>query len=235
VTTDTAGLHQSSRDSRSPRRGFLEGARAVAPLAVAIAAFGVSFGVLARSAGLSAWAAVAMSATTMAGSAQFAAISVLAAGGSLVVAVATGALLNGRYAVMGLSAAPVLTGPVWRRFLIAQLVVDESWAVAHRRDGGLDRARLIGAGLVLFATHVTFTAVGAFGLGERVDPSALGLDAAFPAMFLALLWPQLAQPGGRLVAGLGAGVALAVTPIAPPGVPILAAAGVGMLLGIRRR
>jgi branched chain amino acid efflux pump len=214
-------------------RGYLEGARAVSALAVAIAAFGVSFGVLARAAGMSAWAAIAMSATTLAGSAQFAAVSVLAAGGGAAVAVAAGALLNARYAAMGVSAAPVLAGPLWSRFLLAQLVVDESWAVAHGPGGSLDRERLIGAGLVLYATHVASTAVGALGVGGIADPAALGLDAAFPALFLALLRPHLGRPRARWVAMLGAVVALALTPVAPPGVPILAAAG-AVVAGWRR-
>jgi 4-azaleucine resistance transporter AzlC len=223
----------SGRGGATPKRGYLEGARAVAALAVAIAAFGVSFGVLARAAGLSPWAAVVMSATTLAGSAQFAAVSVLAAGGGAVVAVITGALLNARYAVMGLSAAAALAGPTWSRLLLAQLVVDESWAVSHRTDGTLDRERLIGAGLVLLGSHVTSTAVGAFGLGGLADPMTLGLDAAFPAMFLVLLRPHLSRPVARWVAALGAVLALSLVPLVPPGVPIVAAAGAAVV-GMRR-
>src|SRR5918996_5615429 len=158
---------------RSRTGGYWAGARAVSALAIAIAAFGVSFGVLARSAGMSPWAAIAMSATTLAGSAQFAAVSVLAAGGGAAVAVIAGALLNTRYAVMGLSAASSLAGPTWARFLLAQLVMDESWAVAQRGDGTVDRERLIGAGLTLFAAHVVSTAVGALGVGEILDPATL--------------------------------------------------------------
>ena len=215
------------------RRGYGEGARAVAAMALAIAAFGLSFGVLARSAGLSPWAAVAMSATTFAGSAQFAAISVLAAGGSAVVAVGAGALLNARYAVIGLSAAPALRGPAWLRFLLAQLVVDESWAVAQTSEGVPDRERLIGAAFVLYVSHVGSTAVGAFGLGLLTNPKALGLDAAFPALFLALLRPYLLHRRTLTVAVAGAVLALGLTPVAPPGVPILAAAG-AVLIGVSR-
>jgi predicted branched-subunit amino acid permease len=206
----------------------------VAPLAVAIAFFGVSFGVLARGAGMGPWAAVVMSATTLAGSAQFAAVSVLGAGGGAAVAVLTGAMLNARYLMMGVSAAPALSGPAGSRFLAAQLVMDESWAIAHGPDGSLDRQRLIGAGVVLLAVHVASTAVGAFGLGGVVDPGALGLDAAFPAMFLVLIRPHLGRPNARVVAAVGALVSLALTPLAPPGVPIVAAAG-AVLAGMRHR
>ena len=221
-------------EAHSPRPGYLEGARAVWTLAVAIAAFGVSFGVLARSAGMSPWAAVAMSATTIAGSAQFAAVSVLAAGGDPLVAVIAGALLNSRYAVMGITAAPALAGPAWSRFLLAQLVMDESWAVAQRPGGGVDRERLIGAGLVLYMTHVASTAAGALAAGLVVDPAILGLDAAFPAMFLVLLRPHLRRPGAGRAAALGAVLALGLTPFVPPGISIVAAAGV-VLVGWRRR
>jgi 4-azaleucine resistance transporter AzlC len=219
--------------STSSRRGYLEGARAVSALAVAIAAFGVSFGVLARAAGVPPWAAVVMSATTFGGSAQFAAISVLAVGGGAPVAVGAGALLNARYGVMALSATPILDGRAWRRLLLAQLVVDESWAVAHRSDGTLDRDRLIGAALLLYVVHVATTAIGAFGVAAVADPAALGLDAAFPAMFLVLLRPHLARPRAWQVALLGAALALALTPLVPPGVAVMAAAG-AVVVGLPR-
>src|SRR5262249_13140576 len=143
----------------SPRRA---GARAAVPLAVAVAAFGVSFGVLARAAGFSRWAAIVMSATTFAGSAQFAAVSVVGAGG-VVAAVAAAALLTARYAPIGLSIAPDLRGGPLRRLLVAQLVVDESWAIAASGDGHYDRGLLVGAGLLLYAAWVAGTAVGVVG------------------------------------------------------------------------
>jgi predicted branched-subunit amino acid permease len=146
----------------------------------------------------------------------------------------TGGLLNARYAVMGISAGPALAGPAWSRFLMAQLVMDESWAVAQKTDGTVDRRRLLGAGLVLLGSHVASTAVGAFGLGGLADPAALGLDAAFPAMFLVLLRPHLGRPGARTVAVVAAILALALTPVVPPGVPIVAAAG-AVLVRVGRR
>lgn len=203
------------------------------PYAVAVAGFGVSFGVLARAAGMEAPAAVVMSATTFAGSAQFAAVSILGAGGAVAAAVLAAVLLNARYGPMGLAAAPALGGPAWQRLLIAQLVVDESWALGHRGEGRFDRGVIVGAGLVLYGTWVSSTAVGAFGARALGDPAALGLDAAFPALFLALLWPLLRERRALVAAGLGGAVALALTPVAPPGVPIVAAAAV-CLVGLRR-
>lgn len=212
---------------------YREGVRAVAPLAVAVGGFGVPFGLLARVAGLSPGAAVAMSATTFAGSAQFAAVSVLSAGGTVGAAVAAALLLNARYVPIGLSVAPQMHGPAWLRVLQAQLAVDESWAVSHVGGGRYDLQRLVGAGLVLQAMWVAGTAVGALGGRLIGDPEALGLDAAFPALFLALLAGQARDRRAVLAAVLGAALALVLVPFVPPGVPIVAA-GAACLLGLRR-
>lgn len=213
---------------------YWAGARAVAPLAVPIGVLGLLFGYLATSAGFSPLAAVLMSATTFAGSAQFAAVGILGAGGTVAAAVGAAALLNARYAVMGLAAAPALRGRMWKRFLMAQLIVDESWGVAYGGEGRFSCERLVGAGLVLFAVHVSSTAIGAAGGDLLGDPAALGLDAAFPALFVLLLWPHLGKAEGRGAAALGAAVALALIPLTPPGIPILAAASAS-LLGLRWR
>jgi predicted branched-subunit amino acid permease len=200
------------------------GARAVAPLAVAVAALGVPFGALATAAGLSPLAAVIMSATTFAGSAQFAAVSILGSGGSVAAAVGTAALLNARYTVMGIAIASALPGGVWQRMLFGQLAVDESWAVAWRDGGRFSPERLLGSGLVLYVTHVSSTAIGTVAGNLLADPSQWGLDAAFPALFVVLLWPHLRQHAGLVAAVTGGAIALALTPHTPPGVPTLAAA-----------
>jgi 4-azaleucine resistance transporter AzlC len=211
---------------------YRDGVRAALPLAVAVGAFGISFGLLARSAGIGPVAAVVMSATTFAGSAQFAAASILDSGGAVAAAIGAAVLLNARYAPIGVSVSPVLGGPLWRRFLLAQLVVDESWAIANR-GGRFDRGLLIGAGSVLYVGWVLTTALGAVGAQALGDPTALGLDAAFPALFLALLWPQLRSDRAVAAAVVAATIALVLTPFVPPGLPILAASG-ACLLGLRR-
>jgi branched chain amino acid efflux pump len=134
---------------------------------------------------------------------------------------------------MGLSAAATLEGPWWLRALAAQMVVDESWAIAQRDDGRVDRHLLVGAGLLLAVGWVGGTVVGVLAGDLVADPASLGLDAAFPALFLALLWPQLCERRAAAVAALGAGIALVTLPVAPPGVPIVAAAA-ACLLGVRR-
>jgi 4-azaleucine resistance transporter AzlC len=212
---------------------YRDGARAVAPIAVAALAFGVTFGVLARKAGMEAVAALTMSATTFAGSAQFAAASILGAGGGVAAAVAAAALLNARYAPISISVAPEFGGGPLRRLVESQLIVDESWALSRRSDGRYDRRLLVGAGLVLYACWVGGTAVGAAGGEALGDPESLGLDAAFPALFLALLVPQVRTRGALAAAVAGTAIALALVPVAPAGVPILAA-GAACLLGWRR-
>lgn len=206
------------------RPEYWEGARAVLPLAAVIGLLGLPTGLLATSAGLDALAMAVMSATTFAGSAQLAALSVLAAGGGVGAAILAATMLNARYLAMGLAAAPSLGGGLGRRLLAAQLLVDESWAVAHLGQGRFSQERLIGAGLVLYATHLATTTLGAACGRALGDPLALGLDAAFPALFLILLWPQVQERRQLRVALLGAGIALGLTPFTPPGVPILAAA-----------
>jgi 4-azaleucine resistance transporter AzlC len=218
----------------SPARRYRDGARAVAPLAVAVLGFGISFGVLARSAGMGWLAPIVMSATTFAGSAQFAAVSILGAGGTVAAAVAAAILLNLRYAPIGVSVAPWLGGPAWWRFLRAQLVVDESWAVAAEGEGRFDARILVGAGLLLHVSWVAGTAIGVLGGQALGDPKTLGLDAAFPALFLALLLPQLRNRRTILAAVLGGAIALALIPVAPAGVPIIAASA-ACLIGVGRK
>lgn len=211
------------------------GAVTALPLAIAVGLFGVSFGVLSASTGgMGALPAVAMSASTFAGSAQFAAASVLSGGGGPVAAIVAALLLNARYLPIGVSVAPFLSGGRIRRFLTAQLVVDESWAIAARGDGEFDPDRLVGAGVVLWLAWVGGTVIGVLG-GERLgDPTALGLDAAFPALFLALLTQQLRTRRAVTAAVLGATIAVALVPFTPAGVPIIAAAAAS-LIGLVRR
>ena len=210
-----------------------EGARRVAPLVLPAAAFGTSFGVLAAAAGMGKLAPIVMSATTFAGSGQFAAASILDEGGAVVAATAAAVLLNSRYVPIGISVAPLFSGPRWRRLLEGQLIVDESWAIANRGEGRFDRGLLLGAGLVLYPCWVLSTTVGAVAGDLLGDPEKLGLDAAFPALFLALLAPQLRTRTTIAAALAGAAVALALVPVTPAGLPIVAAAAV-CLIGWRR-
>jgi 4-azaleucine resistance transporter AzlC len=194
--------------------------------------FGASFGLLAGSAGMGPAAAIVMSMTTFAGSAQFAAASTLETGGGALAAIVAAALLNGRYVPIGLSVAHLFPGRWYRRLVEAQLVVDESWAIAGR-SGTFERGLLIGAGLLIWVAWVGGTAIGVFVGDSLGDPDAIGLDAAFAALFLALLAPYLRSRRAAVAAALAALVTFALIPVAPPGVPLVAASLV-CLLGLSR-
>jgi 4-azaleucine resistance transporter AzlC len=216
------------RSSRIP-----VGVRAVLPIVVTVPLFAISFGVLARAAGFGVAAPIVMSATAFAGSAQFAAMSILDDGGTIAAAIVAALLLNARYAAIGISVASLFRGSTARRLSEAQLIVDESWALAARPDGTYDRRILIGSGLTLYVAWVLGTAVGVIGGGFIGDPERLGLDAAFPALFLALLVGQLRSRRAVAAALAGGGIALVLLPWTPAGVPIVAAVA-GCLVGLRR-
>ena len=137
-------------------------------------------------------APIVMSATTFAGSAQFAVASILHAGGTVAAAILAAVLLNVRYAPISISVAELFAGSAPKRLVQSQLIVDESWAMAARGGGRFEREILLGAGLFLYPCWVAGTALGVLGGGFLGNPERLGLDAAFPALFLALLLPQLA-------------------------------------------
>jgi 4-azaleucine resistance transporter AzlC len=215
------------------RAQFFAGVKDTSPLLIGAAPFGIIYGVLATGAGIPVVMAQAISLIVFAGSAQFAIVSILGVGGALASAILAAVLLNARYAPISVSLAPVFVGGRLRRLLESQLIVDESWAMSRRADGAYDRALLVGAGLVLYVCWVGGTVVGAL-LGDALgDPADLGLDAAFPALFLAILVPQVRSRRALAAAVLGGTIALALIPVAPAGVPIVAAA-FACLIGWRR-
>jgi 4-azaleucine resistance transporter AzlC len=210
----------------------MEGFRRGVPIGLASALVGFSFGVAAQPV-MGAAAAIGFSAIVFAGSAQFAATAVLAAGGSAVAAIAAGLMLNMRFLPMGLAMAPWMRGRAWARVLQSWALVDASWALANRGGGRFEPKVMLGVSMSNYPCWVGGTIVGALGSGALGDPMALGLDALFPAFFLGLLVPEMRRPGGVQAALLGAVIALALVPFTPPGVPILAASAAA-LLALRR-
>jgi 4-azaleucine resistance transporter AzlC len=195
-------------------------------LGVPIGAFGVSFGVLATAGGLSVAQTCAMSLLVFTGASQFAAVGVLAAGGSLASAFGSAWLLAARNAAYGVAMAPTFAGRrLGRRLLAAQWVIDESTAMATAQPPGRRReAAFFATGLAVFVCWNVGTLVGAVAGDAIGDPKALGLDAAFPAGFVALVAPHLRSARGRAAAAGGAAIALVLIPLAPAGLPIIAAA-----------
>jgi len=214
---------------------FKEGLRKGMPFGVAAALVGTSFGVLARDVGMPAWAGVLMSAIVFAGSAQIAALTIMGAGGGLGAALGAAALMNSRFLPMGVAFAPSLPGSAPARAAQGQAVVDVSLVVARDGEGGYDRGLLFGSSAIQYSTWVGGTAVGALAGSVLGDPERLGLDAIYPAFFLALMIGEL-RGGGRAkaVAIAGALTALSLVQFTPPGVPVLAAA-LATLIGLHAR
>jgi 4-azaleucine resistance transporter AzlC len=215
---------------RTPR--IRDGMRAALPLAPSPILFGLSFGVLAEATGFGGASAVVMSATTFGGAAQFAAVSTLGAGGTVAAAVLAAVFLNARYVAISATVASIFPGGRIRRFVESQAIVDESWALAGR-GGRFEWPVLVGSGIVFYVLWVGSTAVGTVAGGVIEDTSALGLDAAFAALFLALAVPYLRTARGRQAAALAAAITLVATPFTPLGVPIVAASA-ACLVGLRR-
>jgi 4-azaleucine resistance transporter AzlC len=207
--------------------------RAAVTLGAAVGVFGISFGVVATGAGLSVPMVCAFSVLVFTGATQFAAVGVLASGGSPISAIGTGLLLGARHLGYGLALHPLLPTSRRKRLLAAQLLIDESTAMATAQE---DRAHAEGAfwwaGLSVFVMWNLGTLIGALFGDALGDPTDLGLDAVFPAAFLALLVPMLRQGDARVATAVGAGIALVLVSFTPPGVPIVAAA-LGALVAAR--
>ena len=194
----------------------------------------MSFGAAAVTAGLSTLQACALSLLLFTGASQFALVGVLGAGGSAVAAVASALLLGSRntlYAVRLSSLVPE-RGP--RKLLAAQLTIDESTGMATAAPPGLAATGFWATGASVYVLWNLATLLGAVGAARLGDPGVLGLDAAVPAAFLALLWPQLRDRGRAGVAVAGGLIALAAVPFTPAGVPVLLASLAVLPLLVRR-
>lgn len=213
--------------------------RDVALVCLADGLVGVSFGATTVAGHLSWWVPIAMSVLVFAGGSQFAAVGVVLAGGSPLAAVAAGAVLNTRLLPYGFTVADVVDAPEqadpshrarptrWRwliRLVGAQVITDESTAFALRQtDPGRRRAAFWTCGLALFAIWNVSVMLGVLAGSVVRNTNAFGLDATFPAVLIALALPALDGLRTRLSAGTGAVIAVALTPVLPAGLPVLAA------------
>lgn len=198
-------------------------------IGAAVGVFGATFGVLAVAAGLTPLQTQAMSLLVFTGASQFAAVGVIESGGTPAAAVGSALLLAARNGLYGVSLSRYVRGGRLRRLVGAQLVIDESTAMATAHPEATPRAFWV-TGLSVFGFWNLGTLLGALG-GEAIgDPTTLGLDAAFPAGFVALMAPHLRRRDGRVAAAVGGAVAIVTVPFVPAGVPILLAA-VGVVPG----
>jgi 4-azaleucine resistance transporter AzlC len=217
---------------RTPEQTLLRDAAAIAAAMIAV---GASFGAIAIAYGMPLWVPFLMSTAVFAGGAQFLAVGLLAAGNPIA-AVLAGLLLNARHLPFGLAVSSTI-GPRWRdRLLGSHLMTDEVVAFTLAEPDPSRRRRVYWLiGITLFTSWNTGTALGVWLGGATGDPASLGLDAAFPAGLIALLMPSLRDRDTRLVAGVGAAVAVALTPVLPAGLPVLCAlVGLAVLFLPRR-
>lgn len=219
--------------SPDDRASFHKGLRAGLPFGAVGFLFSMSVGVLSREAGMDVLGAVLMSMIVFAGSAQVTSLTIMAGGGSVGAALLGATLMNSRFLPMGVALARSLPGGPVKRALQGQTVVDSSWALAKQEDGTFDRWVLFGTTVPQYVCWALGTLTGALAGEALGDTDRFGFDAIYPTFFLALLFAEVKDPTARAVAIAGALVALALTPVAPAGLPVLAASVVA-LWGLRR-
>jgi 4-azaleucine resistance transporter AzlC len=199
------------------------------PFGIAVFAIAISFGVLARPV-MGSVAPIVMSIVVFSGAAQFGALAVLHAGGGTGAAIAAALLLNARYLAMGVALAPSLRGRSLSRAAFAMTTVDASWAAASTGGGRFDPWFMVGASIPQYAGWVLGTIIGVLIGGSLGNPDDYGLNALFPAFFIALLFEEVhGRPRAAAALG-GAAIALLLTPLAPAGLPILAAAAAAVVI-----
>lgn len=199
---------------------------------LATGAYGISFGALSVASGLSVWQTCLLSLLMFTGGSQFAFIGVIAGGGAGPAAAATAFLLGVRNTLYSLQLAPLLRPRGVVKLAAAHVTIDESVAVSLAQPDHRSRqAGFWAAGLAVFAFWNLATLGGAL-LGDILgDPGRWGLDGAAAAAFVALLWPRLREGHTRAVGVVAAVVTVAMVPLAPAGVPILAAGAAAAAVG----
>ena len=205
-------------------------------VAIPVGTYGAAFGAAAVAGGFSVAQACVLSLLLFSGASQFAVVGVMAGGGTPLSAIATGALLGIRNGLYGLRMAPILKLSGVKRFLGAQITIDESTGVAlSQEERGKEAMRygFYATGIGVFIFWNLFTLIGALGANSIGDPSSWGLDAAVPAAFLGLVWSRLVDRRSRLAALLSIALALTLTPYLGAGLPIIATVLIALVMGWR--
>jgi 4-azaleucine resistance transporter AzlC len=203
-------------------------------IGVAVGAYGLSFGAIAVAAGLSTLQTCATSLLMFTGASQFALVGVLGAGGSAVAGVLSALLLGSRNTLYAVRLADLLRIRGARRVVAAHVTIDETTAMGTAAPPGLERLAFWATGASVYGLWNLGTLLGAVGAARLGNPATLGLDAAVPAAFLALLAPRLRERQAQRVAVAGALLALAAIPLVRTGVPVLIAGLAVVPLLVRR-
>ncbi|MGA0866320.1 MAG: AzlC family ABC transporter permease [Candidatus Nanopelagicaceae bacterium] len=211
--------------------------RASMAVAIPVGSYGAAFGAASISAGLDLWQTIALSSLLFSGASQFALIGVIGSGGTALSAIVAGTLLGIRNGFYALRMAPLLELRGVKRLIAAHITIDEATAVALSQDQrDLDSVRkgfwFTGIGVYLFWN--LFTILGALSASLLEDPARWGLDSAVPAAFLALLWPQLTSIRLRLIALIAMAMALLLSPLLAPGLPIISVVLIALIAGWRK-
>ncbi|MEV8373613.1 AzlC family ABC transporter permease [Kribbella sp. NPDC056861] len=197
--------------------------RDIALVCLADGVVGLSYGAISIGGGLPFWLPIALSLLVFAGASQFLFVGIVAAGGSPIAATIAGLLVNTRHVAFGLAVSDVIGGG-WRRLPGSHLMTDENVAFALGQDElRQKRTAYWVCGIGISVCWNLGVVIGAAAGSVITDTDVFGLDAAFPAVLLALMLPALRDRATRTAALIGVVVALAATPFLPAGVPVLLA------------
>lgn len=207
-------------------------------VSITVGLYGTAFGAASIAAGFSILQTCLLSLLTFSGASQFAVAGVMGAGGSAISAIATASLLGTRNMLYALRMAPLLRVTGLKKIVAAHITIDESTGVAISQEKLGTQAMKQGFWLTGFGVYIfwnLFTFLGALGAQAMGDPSAWGLDAAVPAAFLGLLWPNLTNNFERVLAVTGLVMAVVLSPVLSAGLPIISTVLLAVVFGWKAR
>jgi len=207
-------------------------------VSITVGLYGTAFGAASIAAGFSVLQTCLLSLLTFSGASQFAVAGVMGAGGTAISAIATASLLGTRNMLYALRMAPLLRVTGLKKIVAAHITIDESTGVAISQEKLGTQAMKHGFWLTGFGVYIfwnLFTFLGALGAQAMGDPSAWGLDAAVPAAFLGLLWPNLTNNFERALAVSGLVMAVVLSPVLSAGLPIISTVVLAVVFGWKAR
>lgn len=226
-------MSEQTQDDRN-RRARSQGIQ----VALAVSLYGISFGALSVALGFSVWQTMVLSLLMFSGASQFAFIGIIGTGGVAAAgaAIASAGLLGVRNGLYSLRMSPIIGPGFWKRALAGQITVDESTAVAvAQTDQESSRHGFWATAIALYIGWNLATLLGALAGDALGDVRTWGLDAVAAAAFLGLLWPRLTALEPIAVAIGAAAITVVLIPAVPAGIPVLAAAVVGISVAVLRR
>jgi len=207
-------------------------------VSITVGLYGTAFGAASIAAGFSVLQTCLLSLLTFSGASQFAVAGVIGAGGTAISAIATASLLGTRNMLYALRMAPLLRVTGLKKIVAAHITIDESTGVAISQEKLGTQAMKQGFWLTGFGVYIfwnLFTFLGALGAQAMGDPSAWGLDAAVPAAFLGLLWPNLTNNFERVLAVSALVMAVVLSPVLSAGLPIISTVVLAIVFGWKAR